>query len=150
MRYGLDASVDMGATGPNTDPRRLAELAAEAEAAGRDGFFVSDMVFADRMEKPVLDPWIAPAAVAARTRRIRIGAMVTPLARRRPWQVARQAERRAPARPAAGRGHRPALRGGRRHVVDRDPVEQRPLRPGPVPPAGAERPAADVIGLVPG
>jgi alkanesulfonate monooxygenase SsuD/methylene tetrahydromethanopterin reductase-like flavin-dependent oxidoreductase (luciferase family) len=39
---------------------------------------------------PVADPWIVLAAVAARTHRIRLGAMVTPLARRRPWKVARE------------------------------------------------------------
>src|SRR5436190_24311266 len=30
------------------------------------------------------------AAMATRTRRVRIGALVTPLARRRPWKVARE------------------------------------------------------------
>ena len=36
------------------------------------------------------DPWIALTAVALATERLRLGAMVTPLARRRPWDVARQ------------------------------------------------------------
>src|SRR3970282_1786048 len=35
--------------------------------------------------------WILLAAAAAVTERIRLGPMVTPLARRRPWVVARQA-----------------------------------------------------------
>ena len=38
----------------------------------------------------VADPWIALTAVALATERLRLGAMVTPLARRRPWDVARQ------------------------------------------------------------
>ena len=38
----------------------------------------------------VADPWIALTAVALATERVRLGAMVTPLARRRPWDVARQ------------------------------------------------------------
>lgn len=38
----------------------------------------------------VADPWIALAAVAATTSRVRLGAMVTPIARRRPWKVARE------------------------------------------------------------
>ena len=36
------------------------------------------------------DPWVTLARVAALTGRIRIGAMVTPVARRRPWMLARQ------------------------------------------------------------
>jgi alkanesulfonate monooxygenase SsuD/methylene tetrahydromethanopterin reductase-like flavin-dependent oxidoreductase (luciferase family) len=40
---------------------------------------------------PATDPWIAVAAIAARTSRLRLGVMVTPLARRRPWKVAREA-----------------------------------------------------------
>jgi alkanesulfonate monooxygenase SsuD/methylene tetrahydromethanopterin reductase-like flavin-dependent oxidoreductase (luciferase family) len=39
----------------------------------------------------ILDPWIALAAIATATERIRLGQMVTPLPRRRPWVVARQA-----------------------------------------------------------
>jgi alkanesulfonate monooxygenase SsuD/methylene tetrahydromethanopterin reductase-like flavin-dependent oxidoreductase (luciferase family) len=39
---------------------------------------------------PSADPWIALAAIAAGTERIRLGAMVTPLARRRPHKVARE------------------------------------------------------------
>jgi alkanesulfonate monooxygenase SsuD/methylene tetrahydromethanopterin reductase-like flavin-dependent oxidoreductase (luciferase family) len=65
-----------------------AELAREAEAAGWDGYFVWDHV-APAPDLPTVDPWIALAAVALATRRIRIGALVTPLPRRRPWVVAR-------------------------------------------------------------
>jgi alkanesulfonate monooxygenase SsuD/methylene tetrahydromethanopterin reductase-like flavin-dependent oxidoreductase (luciferase family) len=71
------------------DPRLLAELATDAEAAGWDGFFVWDHLL--RGEAPVADPWISLAAIATATERVRIGTMVTPLSRRRPWQVARQA-----------------------------------------------------------
>lgn len=35
------------------------------------------------------DPWIALSAIAARTKTIRLGTSVTPVARRQPWQVAR-------------------------------------------------------------
>jgi alkanesulfonate monooxygenase SsuD/methylene tetrahydromethanopterin reductase-like flavin-dependent oxidoreductase (luciferase family) len=42
-------------------------------------------------DEPTADPWVTLAAVALRTNRIRLGPMVTPLPRRRPWNVARQA-----------------------------------------------------------
>jgi alkanesulfonate monooxygenase SsuD/methylene tetrahydromethanopterin reductase-like flavin-dependent oxidoreductase (luciferase family) len=72
------------------DPRATAELARSAEAAGWDGFFVWDhlLVFNGNV---VGDPWTILAAVASATERIRIGTMLTPLPRRRPWQVTRQA-----------------------------------------------------------
>jgi alkanesulfonate monooxygenase SsuD/methylene tetrahydromethanopterin reductase-like flavin-dependent oxidoreductase (luciferase family) len=87
MRYALNL--------PNfadyADVRKVAALAAEAEAAGWDGFFVWDhMVYDKRQRLPVADPWILLAAVALATERLRLGPMVTPLARRRPWKVARE------------------------------------------------------------
>ena len=36
------------------------------------------------------DPWITLAAIAAATEQVRLGPMVTPLARRRPAKVARE------------------------------------------------------------
>ena len=70
-----------------------------AEAAGFDGFFLRDhIVFSDSGEgPPIIDPWLVLAVVAARTSRIRLGTMITPVPRRRPWQLARQT-----ARVAAG------------------------------------------------
>ncbi len=38
---------------------------------------------------PILDPWAVLAVVAARTSRIKLGTVVTPVPRRRPWQLAR-------------------------------------------------------------
>ncbi len=86
MKYALDVST----AGAYADPRTLADLAAEAEDSGWDGFFVWDAVFGQPPSVPMADPWIALAAIATQTKRIRLGAMVTPLARRRPWQIARQ------------------------------------------------------------
>ncbi len=71
------------------DARTLADLARDAEQAGWEGFFVWDHV-ARAFEVDLVDPWVALAAVALRTERIRIGALVTPLARRRPWKLARE------------------------------------------------------------
>ena len=76
--------------GPFADPARLADLAARAESAGWDGFLVWDHVIYDPSFHPIGDVWVGLAAVAMRTRRLTIGTMVTPLARRRPWKVARE------------------------------------------------------------
>lgn len=73
---------------PYADPRVIAALALEAEEAGWDGFFTWDDVAG--YEVPLADPWISLAAAAAATTRIRLGALITPLARRRPWKYARE------------------------------------------------------------
>ena len=85
MRYGLDVPN----YGDYFEPRRLAELAYEAEQSGWDGFFLWDTLWAGITE-PIVDPWVALAAIAMRTERIRIGPMVTPVPRRRPWKLARE------------------------------------------------------------
>jgi alkanesulfonate monooxygenase SsuD/methylene tetrahydromethanopterin reductase-like flavin-dependent oxidoreductase (luciferase family) len=72
------------------DPAVVARLCVEAEEAGWDGVFVWDNL---RFQEPVVDvadPWITLAAMATATERIRLGPMVTPLARRRPVKVARE------------------------------------------------------------
>ena len=74
------------------DARVLAELASDAEDAGWDGFFIWDHVlWSSPEEQPVVEPWVALTAIAMATERLRIGPIITPLPRRRPWQVARQA-----------------------------------------------------------
>jgi alkanesulfonate monooxygenase SsuD/methylene tetrahydromethanopterin reductase-like flavin-dependent oxidoreductase (luciferase family) len=86
MRFG----ISIPAFADFSDPRALAELAHEAEAAGWDGFFIWDAVFFDPTFHPMADPWVALAAVALDTERMRIGTLVTPIARRRPWKLARE------------------------------------------------------------
>ena len=86
MRYGLNV--------PNfgwwAEPENFVELAGVAEAAHWDGLFVWDhLIFVDGV--PLADPWVLLTAAAAGTSRLRLGPMVTPLPRRRPWEVARQA-----------------------------------------------------------
>jgi alkanesulfonate monooxygenase SsuD/methylene tetrahydromethanopterin reductase-like flavin-dependent oxidoreductase (luciferase family) len=73
-----------------SDLRTLAELARQAEAAGWDGFFIWDAIFFDPTFHPMADPWVSLAAVAMSTQRMRIGTLVTPIARRRPWKLARE------------------------------------------------------------
>lgn len=82
MRFGLTIP-NFGDYG---DPRVLAALAHEAEESGWDGFFVWDHLNLPS-PLPMADPWIALAAIALQTKRIRLGPMVTPLARRRPVAV---------------------------------------------------------------
>jgi alkanesulfonate monooxygenase SsuD/methylene tetrahydromethanopterin reductase-like flavin-dependent oxidoreductase (luciferase family) len=85
-------AVNVPNFGALSDPRVAVTLAQEAEAAGWDGFFIWDHVlWLAPMNRPVAEPWVTLAAIAAATERIRLGPLVTPLPRRRPWQVARQA-----------------------------------------------------------
>ena len=76
--------------GDYSDPRVLADLAGEAEEACWDCFFVVDHLLSGAHDVGGADPWISLSAIATRTNRIRIGPMVTPLARRRPWKLARE------------------------------------------------------------
>lgn len=77
---------------PNmAEPAVLVELATAAEASGWHGVFLWDHVaYADAVELPVVDPWVVLGAIAQATSRVRVGTMVTPLARRRPWRVAQE------------------------------------------------------------
>src|SRR5215813_13103028 len=59
------------------------EQAVAAEQAGWDGVFVWEAGYG-------VDAWTLLAAIAARTGRIRLGTMLTPLPWRRPWKVASQ------------------------------------------------------------
>jgi alkanesulfonate monooxygenase SsuD/methylene tetrahydromethanopterin reductase-like flavin-dependent oxidoreductase (luciferase family) len=72
------------------DARTLVTLARDAEHAGWDGFFIWDHIAGERWPNIMVDPWVALAAIAVETRRIRIGALVTPIPRRRPWKLARE------------------------------------------------------------
>jgi len=72
------------------DPRLLVELAQRAERSGWDGFFLWDHVNYRPPVSALADPWIALAAIAGTTERLRLGPMVTPLSRRRVHKVARE------------------------------------------------------------
>ncbi len=77
--------------GSGGDPRALVELASRAEDAGWDGFFVWDHLLVDAAwTLEIADPWIALAAIAQATTRIRLGPMVAALPRRRPAKLARE------------------------------------------------------------
>src|ERR1043166_5357034 len=87
MQYGIYVP-NFGVYG---DPHNLLTLAEDAEAAGWDGFFLWDhFLLYRRSDITVVDAWVALAAIAARTERIRLGPLITPAARRRPWKLARE------------------------------------------------------------
>jgi alkanesulfonate monooxygenase SsuD/methylene tetrahydromethanopterin reductase-like flavin-dependent oxidoreductase (luciferase family) len=75
MRYGLIL--------PGGTAVEQLEQAVAAEAAGWDGVFVWEAAYG-------VDAWGLLTAIAARTNRIRLGTMLTPLPWRRPWKVASQ------------------------------------------------------------
>ena len=66
---------------PGGDAALAADLAREAEQAGWDGFFVWEPVWG-------VDAWVCLTAAAMRTERIRLGTMLSPLSRMRPWKLA--------------------------------------------------------------
>lgn len=66
---------------PIGEARVAAEFAREAEAAGWDGFFVWEPVWGE-------DAWVMLAACAMVTDKIRLGTLLTPVSRRRPWKLA--------------------------------------------------------------
>lgn len=75
MKYGFVVAAG--------DARTVAELAEVAEQHGWDGIFAWEAAWG-------IDPWVCLAAAAMRTERIRLGTMLTPLPRRRPWELASQ------------------------------------------------------------
>ena len=79
------------------EPRLLVELAVAAEANGWDGLFLWDHVAYREPVRAVADPWIALSAIATATERLRLGAMITPLSRRRVQKVARETRHAGPA-----------------------------------------------------
>jgi alkanesulfonate monooxygenase SsuD/methylene tetrahydromethanopterin reductase-like flavin-dependent oxidoreductase (luciferase family) len=86
MKFGVSVSN----YGKIEDPRDFIRLAKGVEDAGWDGFFLWDHInwrgsFTNH------DPWVLLSAIAAETERVKIGPLVTPLPRRRPHKVAREA-----------------------------------------------------------
>jgi alkanesulfonate monooxygenase SsuD/methylene tetrahydromethanopterin reductase-like flavin-dependent oxidoreductase (luciferase family) len=74
------------------DPAGIIGLGLAAEQGGFDGFFLWDHLVHDDTGNgpPVLDPWPLLAVLASQTSRIRLGTLITPVPRRRPWQLAKE------------------------------------------------------------
>jgi Luciferase-like monooxygenase len=75
---------------PRGDIKTILDLATLAEHAGWDGIFYWDAIYIKEVGL-MYDAWTVLAAMALRTHRIRIGAMLTAVNRRRPWKLAREA-----------------------------------------------------------
>ena len=90
----MQFAIDLPPFGPFSNPHLVAELAHEAEEAGWNGFFLWDHINYKLEGSPeplaIADPWIMLAAMALRTTNLKLGPMVTPLPRRRPWKLARE------------------------------------------------------------
>ncbi len=87
MKYGLVIQ--------DSDVKALCDIAAEAEEFGWDAVFIADALSIETKGYPAspwYDPWIAMAAIAMRTERIRIATMIAAISRRRPWKLAREAQ----------------------------------------------------------
>jgi alkanesulfonate monooxygenase SsuD/methylene tetrahydromethanopterin reductase-like flavin-dependent oxidoreductase (luciferase family) len=74
------------------DPADIIGLGLAAEQGGFDGFFLWDHLVHDDTGDgpPVLDPWPLLAVLASQTSQIRLGTLITPVPRRRPWQLAKE------------------------------------------------------------
>ena len=68
---------------PYGDATDIAEMAAVAEASGWDGLFVWEALYG-------VDAWVSLAAAAIRTTTLRVGTLLTPVSRRKPWELAGQ------------------------------------------------------------
>lgn len=89
----MRCSINLPNFGDFADARAVAAVAVAAEEAGWDGLFVWDHVVHDKRRRrgqPFGDPWILLTVAALATTRLKLGPLVTPVARRRPEQLARQ------------------------------------------------------------
>jgi alkanesulfonate monooxygenase SsuD/methylene tetrahydromethanopterin reductase-like flavin-dependent oxidoreductase (luciferase family) len=87
----MPAAIFIPLFGQLAEPRLAVDLAVEAEAAGWDGVFVWDHLLYREPVECIADPWTVMAAMAVATERVALGPMVTPVPRRRPQVLARQA-----------------------------------------------------------
>ncbi|WP_419996620.1 LLM class flavin-dependent oxidoreductase [Streptomyces boninensis] len=84
-------SINIPNFGDFADPRNVATIATAAEESGWDGLFIWDHVhFRGYAGRPFGDAWMLLTAAALSTSRIRVGPLLTPVARYRPQQLARQ------------------------------------------------------------
>ena len=71
---------------PYGDARHAAETAKLCEESGWDAFFAWEPVWG-------IDAWVCLTAAAMVTERIKLGTMLTPASRMRPWKLASRPRR---------------------------------------------------------
>ena len=89
----MQYSVNIPNFGDFADVRAVVSVAEAAEQSGWDGLFIWDHVVHDKVRRrgqPFGDPWMLLTAAALSTSKIKLGPLLTPVARRRPEQLARQ------------------------------------------------------------
>jgi alkanesulfonate monooxygenase SsuD/methylene tetrahydromethanopterin reductase-like flavin-dependent oxidoreductase (luciferase family) len=87
MRFGLF----LPNAGYYAAPHRLLDLAHAAEESGWDGVFIWDhLLLPGQLRLPVADSWTVLTAILSTTEKIVAGPLVTPVASRHPWKVARE------------------------------------------------------------
>ncbi len=85
MQYGIVI--------PTGEPAAQCEMAQAAEAAGWNGVFVPDGIAIQDFSGKAMalfDPWVMLAAIAVKTKRVRLGPLIAAVPRRRPWKLARE------------------------------------------------------------
>jgi alkanesulfonate monooxygenase SsuD/methylene tetrahydromethanopterin reductase-like flavin-dependent oxidoreductase (luciferase family) len=75
--------VRFGFVVPSGDAADVADMAEVAEQAGWDGLFVWEALYG-------VDAWVSLGAAAVRTKTLRLGTLLTPVSRRKPWELAGQ------------------------------------------------------------
>lgn len=66
---------------PRADILKAIEFAKAAERANWDAFFVWEPTYG-------IDAWVTLAAIATQTEKIRLGTLLSPISRMRPWKIA--------------------------------------------------------------
>jgi len=88
MKYGLVLPL----SGIDGNVEKLVEFAYIAEQEGWEGLFLEDYImYWGQANTPTYDPWLTLTAIALRTQKMRLGITVTPLSRRRPWILVKEA-----------------------------------------------------------
>ncbi|MFW9856577.1 MAG: LLM class flavin-dependent oxidoreductase [Candidatus Thorarchaeota archaeon] len=73
--------MNFGCVFPKSDPLKAIEFAKEAEKCGWNGFFVWEPIYG-------ADAWVTLSAIASQTKTIKLGTLISPLSRMRPWKIA--------------------------------------------------------------
>jgi alkanesulfonate monooxygenase SsuD/methylene tetrahydromethanopterin reductase-like flavin-dependent oxidoreductase (luciferase family) len=84
MRFGLQLCT----LGAFADPRETVRVARAAEEAGWEALLVWDHLAWASLGVPSADPWVTLGACAGASERLLLGTAVTPVARRRPQNLA--------------------------------------------------------------